>query len=782
MFGAAKVSHFEILCCVYGFQPSVNCFRVFYTSSYTKGWMLFVKRSEMTQVCHSKPLDSVKNWNNHFFLVDSTIFPLFVSLKSKILSKDPLPKLSQYDMEACEFLRTHTSLFWKFPEPFLCWVGISRYYTLDENNYPTFWDGSEEIDLFAFIHHSDPTKVRVKERNLAEREVKLLKMTEGHTVPLNPLVTAASRNNGDNIDKIFYKGDDANQEHLVEKDDDVLEEVVDEKAKKSQKRRATRGVSGSDYPPKKLRDDYQPLPLPTRGKSLSTLRKMIPKGFAIPSDAMGSVDTTFVTPASDVGPMDSLSGLNLPTRPPYERYVISSGSSHHLDSYSKAASLVKSVTDVSVMTVAVATTTDANIATGSKAKDVPKDFDHIRYSASTGGIETDGASISKLKKPSISLDSFYASQSLNTETLHRVYLRTMDYDHLYFEFNVGAARQVCLGAEVRIRAEHTLEKKNELEDKYAAKGDELRDLKEKDFALEGEKNVLSERVEALESAAASKELNSKVASLEFERDCLVTQRNSLESAFEFFKEQVEKKQDKQVGVLGDRVAAIYSDLMKMALHMDAEFYPRYLTVIAGRRWLFSRGLKLVLSKCLSSPEYLSAMGEAIGRAIDKGVSFSLLAQLETHKYASMADIMDLLRSKSPAVETFEACPPQPSLDELMIPIHRLKDQVIIGETSLAFSLEVVHNRIQRLRGDAAARCLSLTDSIMPLVEPLSARNLMGEASSSADPPMIVTTALSTTFVQTCPVPMTPSTEVPSSLKVVFEEEELETTPEHVSTS
>ncbi|GKG05892.1 hypothetical protein Tco_0325978, partial [Tanacetum coccineum] len=127
----------------------------------------------------------------------------------------------------------------------------------------------------------------------------------------------------------------------------------------------------------------------------------------------------------------------------------------------------------------------------------------------------------------------------------------MDYDHLYSEFNVGAARQVCLGVEVRMRAEHTLENKNKLEDKCAkqtnllserdaeishlrsllslreaesaeaislrgqltvleaadvAKGAELRDLKEKDFTLKGEKNVLSERVEALKSVDASKEV------------------------------------------------------------------------------------------------------------------------------------------------------------------------------------------------------------------------------------------------------------------------------------
>ncbi|GJX10892.1 hypothetical protein Tco_0200751 [Tanacetum coccineum] len=164
----------------------------------------------------------------------------------------------------------------------------------------------------------------------------------------------------------------------------------------------------------------------------------------------------------------------------------------------------------------------------------------------------------------------------------------------------------------------------------------------------------------------------------------------------------------------------------------------------------------------------------------QGVSFSLLSQLEAYKDSSMADIMDLLRLEGPAAETSEASQLQPSPDQLMIPIHRLEDQVIIGEISLAFSLEVAYNRVQRVRGDTSTRRMSLTDSILPLVEPLSTRNLTGEASSSVDFTTTVTTALSTTFAQTNPALTMVSTEVPPPPKIVFEEEELDTTPEHVS--
>ncbi|GJW61852.1 hypothetical protein Tco_0111187 [Tanacetum coccineum] len=89
-----------------------------------------------------------------------------------------------------------------------------------------------EMDLFAFIRHSDPTKVWVGERNLAEREVKLLKMTEGHTVSLDPLVIAASRDSGDSIDRLFDERNDAGREHSIERDDDVLEEAIAKDASK----------------------------------------------------------------------------------------------------------------------------------------------------------------------------------------------------------------------------------------------------------------------------------------------------------------------------------------------------------------------------------------------------------------------------------------------------------------------------------------------------------------------------------------------------------------------
>nr|GEW33031.1 transposase (putative), gypsy type [Tanacetum cinerariifolium] len=101
-----------------------------------------------------------------FFWVDASIFPLSSSWHSgKTLRKDPPPTPDKFSAEVCDFLADNPSPFKKFLEAFLCLVGISRHYTLDENYYLTIWDDKDEdMDLFAFIHHADPTKVKVGER------------------------------------------------------------------------------------------------------------------------------------------------------------------------------------------------------------------------------------------------------------------------------------------------------------------------------------------------------------------------------------------------------------------------------------------------------------------------------------------------------------------------------------------------------------------------------------------------------------------------------------------
>ncbi|GKB32684.1 hypothetical protein Tco_0872085, partial [Tanacetum coccineum] len=133
--------------------------------------MSFSKRSDSDVVCYTKPLDSLKHWNDHFFWVDSfACLASFPWHTGKNVSIDPFPKSTEFNADDYAILVAHPAPFRKFPEPFLCLVGMSRYYTLDEDTYP-------KMDLFAFIHVVDPTKVKVVEREYVEGEAKLLDST-----------------------------------------------------------------------------------------------------------------------------------------------------------------------------------------------------------------------------------------------------------------------------------------------------------------------------------------------------------------------------------------------------------------------------------------------------------------------------------------------------------------------------------------------------------------------------------------------------------------------------
>ncbi|GKG45104.1 hypothetical protein Tco_0495182, partial [Tanacetum coccineum] len=79
-------------------------------------------------------------------------------------------------------------------------------------------------------------------------------------------------------------------------------------------------------------------------------------------------------------------------------------------------------------------------------------------------------------------------------------------------------------------------------------------------------------------------------------------------SYELFKEQCEAIQDEQVKALSDHVAGLDSKLMALALYLDEEFYPRFLTTIVSRRWIISHGLRLAVMKCHQSSEYGAAFG------------------------------------------------------------------------------------------------------------------------------------------------------------------------------
>ncbi|GJW44748.1 hypothetical protein Tco_0073547 [Tanacetum coccineum] len=394
---------------------------------------------------------------------------------------------------------------------------------------------------------------------------------------------------------------------------------------------------------------------------------------------------------------------------------------------------------------------------------------------------------SQLETSEGSDDSFYELPALNSAEAKRC----MDYEQLYTEFNVGAARQICLESEVRSRAEHELELKEKLKGKYDARG---RLLEEKDLEilrlksllveeaekaeraetaevvrLRGQVSALTGEVSALKSTIAQKdtdislldsratylksalddskaacaEAGSLITSLTSERDRLTSEVSTLHTAFQDFKEKAEAQQEEQAQVLYNRVAELEAHVMDLAV-----------------------------LKCFKSSEYQGILGHALGRAVDFGmqegleagyehgvagtplsaveaynpeaartsyldavraledVDFPLVNLLKSKKDAGMDEVLDCFILDGPLADLPEAAHLQPCLEQLSVPIHHSDDKAIVGETSLSFALLNVHSRAEGARKHAAA----LRQLMMEIVSnPLSSQTWVGETSTSAAP-------------------------------------------------
>nr|GEY88246.1 hypothetical protein [Tanacetum cinerariifolium] len=224
-------------------------------------------------VCYTKPLYSLKGWNDHFFWIDAFACPaLFMWHTCKILLRDVIPKSSEFSSEHYATLVVYPAPFHKYPEPFLCLVGMSQ------------------INFLSFIRIVDPTKVRIGERQRDENEPKLLETTVVRVVPLLPV--APDRSSGEleaSVEKLFgegwsgeqvEQGDSAGGGHGVSIDV-VVETSVEDVALaqlKRQKKRKTKVADAGEpsHPAKKLRDDYGAPGGPTvGGKSQSSIQRLL---------------------------------------------------------------------------------------------------------------------------------------------------------------------------------------------------------------------------------------------------------------------------------------------------------------------------------------------------------------------------------------------------------------------------------------------------------------------------------------------------------------------------
>nr|GEY72214.1 hypothetical protein [Tanacetum cinerariifolium] len=106
------------------------------------------KAGEEYPQCYTKPLDSLKNWNNRFFWVDECVFPTVVNWRTNA-SNDGMPANGTYSVEAVKALDTH------------------------------------QMDLFSLIRASNPTNVKTGSRPRAPHEVPLLTLTAARVIEMD---------------------------------------------------------------------------------------------------------------------------------------------------------------------------------------------------------------------------------------------------------------------------------------------------------------------------------------------------------------------------------------------------------------------------------------------------------------------------------------------------------------------------------------------------------------------------------------------------------------------
>nr|GEV40990.1 hypothetical protein [Tanacetum cinerariifolium] len=633
------------------------------------------------------------------------------------------------------------------------------------------------MDLLAFIHVADPTKVRVVEREpRAESELEA------------------------NVNKLSDEGGKTEEDHIAS------------------------------------------IEVATGGKSPSVLNELLASSLLnVEAGVKAMATLTFITfsvsatlKREDYNPTDSVTGTNLRTIGPAERLVISPDSSHQSSTYAfgaEVASIIRSAIPLSLITEAVITTATVGIPFAPIPKTSDKvnipvhasmfhDLDFVRT------VKPDVAGPSHLPRKELS----FGSREVDSEHLHEI--RDMDYEQLFIEFNVGTTRQVCLNAEVRMRTEYCLSERKRLElecvnqanllkakddeverlkaqlllkEAEAAEtirirsqvsateatekihADEIEPLKQRNVALETKKNSLDEKVTELQSSVSTKDLelkdlNAALSSLRSQNNGLVDQLHALEATC--------------FGLCGKVGCKSYGDGLSFRGEVLSPSIDHYIRPEDGLAAKIDHGREgrsltdIAAYNPFAEADFNSALQEL--REID----FALLAELKSHKDASVEDIMNLLRLEVPLADAPGMGDLQPDIEYLNVPIHRSEDQVVLRETSLSFDLSVSHSRVEQIKENIAAERSTLLDVWTPLSEPLSVQNLIGKATTSASVPAatVTTTALSTTFASISSIPpiIVDDYEIVhadgqessqgnvqgDAATVEFEKEDLDTTPEH----
>ncbi|GJU02718.1 hypothetical protein Tco_1113056 [Tanacetum coccineum] len=646
-------------------------------------------------------------------------------------------------MEHVNTLIAQASPFLRFPEEFLCWVGISRNYLLKKDTYPRFeYENGEEMDLNAFIRTADPRKVRIVERPRTENERPIA------VVPIT---------------------------------DDIVAEADVSRPKRSKKKRVIRGSEGTpaaSHPPKRLRADYGRISGSTAGgKSPGVLNKLLQDSRLSVEQGVTALPTLpFITSimlllhfsgaTNSAGPegdsfvrsivpvtTEATTVTTIATTVAIPADVGKDKSVSHPSVFGASSSSEKTDRTLSLFTGRSGSGFAAGSIRAEEVTDAGLEEIYVPEWTVTKGFEfNDGRSCANM------IDHFTPPAFFKT-------VRGMEHEQLFVEFNVSAARNLSLSSEVRMRAEYNILEKRKWRS-LAEEKDSLLGAKDKEI-----EELRSQLLKAKEESVVVHELETSFARLREQLDL-----------YEGNMKQLEEFQDNLMRPLETRLAEFDVDFTRCCMRFQESFHPHLLNAIAGRRWLLTHGIKLLMAKCLNSIEYMEALGNGFSRAIEKGMqeglaagikhgqagrcltdleayipsvevdfnsavcdlcslNFPLLQELLNKKDASTWDVMDLLRLDDAVAEALGMTDLQPDVNQLMVPVHHKQDRVVIGSQALSVALDICRGRVEKMERNLAERLPFLKDVFVSLDHPLSAEALI-------EPPIVVpaTNALSTMVI------------------------------------
>ncbi|GJV07427.1 hypothetical protein Tco_1345083 [Tanacetum coccineum] len=642
-------------------------------------------RRRRRPLLYFEEVDSLKNWNNHFFWIDTSVCPLSIPwFDGTSVVKDPLSMDEVVDLPCVERLNENRTLIRKL---------------------------------------RDPCKVKTGERTLAENEVSLITETDDRViVPSSQPLSLVDHTIQDELN--------VNSGRRKKKVAFAFGSPLAKKAR-------TEGVVISNSRPS------------TAGKSPSALQRLSRQNEQASTGSRSAAPATEDDTSSSVTPTpefshEDVSHDNVRTRPASGRFVVLSSGSSNANIHASPHVVPPVTLDSTGVNALVPAPTggdhrssgsgpEAGILSATPSQDSSvDDF----YESQT----IDSAAAQNVYVPNWNvinndrLASPVTCRNLLDHVTHPAYWATLhnQHDAMFLDVvNVNSAQHVCMISELRLRYEHEILIRENFKKKFTdsvvviqQRNVDIVDLNvrlEKSKAEAAEVIELRKRVSDLEATVAVKVgelanlrtekvgLVEKVSALESERDGLKNQvvgERKMREEFALQRDAAEQHFEECASELDARIADVRRD-------MDNDLYPHMLTAIAGRRWVIGHGLRLAVYKCARSVECQSAMGKVILTAINKGiqqgleagvvhgkagrslvqleaydpkvegkyvvavfefenVSFLLLDELESLKDALLASIMSTLVLKDDQGNV-DAAPEfahfQPFLDQVFVPIY-----------------------------------------------------------------------------------------------------------------